>query len=138
VKLGQLADDVPSMRELDITPLIDIVFILLIFFVVTTTFVHDVGLDLERPEASAANEQPASIVRVAVSERGEVAVNGQPTSPWRLEAEVHDRLIDRAEASILVIADKAVHADSLVAIMDACRRGGAEKIALAVEVVTGP
>jgi len=133
VKLGQIAEEQREVGVLDITPLIDIVFILLIFFVVTTTFVHDLGLDVERPQATTARELPVEIVRVAVSDRGEITVDGRPTSAWRIEAEVRDRLGERDDASVLLVADKGVVADRLVAVMDACRKAGAKSVALAVE-----
>lgn len=133
MRLGELSDEDPVGGGIDITPLIDIVFILLIFFVVTTTFAHDLGLDIDRPRASTASVQPAEVVRVAVSERGEITVDATPTSPWRVEAEVRDRLASSAEAAVLVIADRDVHADALVEIIDACRRGGADRVAMAVE-----
>ena len=91
MKLGELSDESLDSGELNITPLIDIVFILLIFFVVTTTFVHDLGLPIERPRASSAEDQPSSLIRVAVSERGEITIEAQPTSPWRVEAEIRRR-----------------------------------------------
>src|SRR5690606_2192261 len=133
MKLGEIAEPETSAGELNITPLIDIVFILLIFFVVTTTFVHDLGLTIDRPEASTGESQPLTLVRVAVSERGEITVDALPTSPWRVEAEVRDRLHDDPDAAVLVVADRGVHADTLVHVVDACRRGGAQRIALAVE-----
>lgn len=137
MKLGQLGEDEATASELNITPLIDIVFILLIFFVVTTTFVHDLGLPIDRPQASTGEAQSLTLVRVAVSERGEITVDAMPTSPWRVEAEVRDRLHDDPEASVLVVADRGVHADTLVRVVDACRRGGATKVAMAVEAMDG-
>jgi len=132
VKIGQLSNEVTEGAELNITPLIDIVFILLIFFVVTTTFVHELGLPIERPDSSTATEQPHDVVRVAVSRQGEVTVDAQPTSPWRVEAEVRARLREHADASVIVIADKGSTAEVIVDAIDACRRAGAEGVALGV------
>lgn len=133
MKIGQLSNEVHEGAELNITPLIDIVFILLIFFVVTTTFVHELGIDVQRPDSSTATEQPHDVVRVAVSRQGEVTVDAQPTSPWRVEAEVRARLRDHADASVIVIADKGATAEVIVDAIDACRRAGAEGVALGVE-----
>lgn len=132
MKIGQLSNEVTEGAELNITPLIDIVFILLIFFVVTTTFVHELGLPIERPDSSTATEQPHDVVRVAVSRQGEVTVDAQPTSPWRVEAEVRARLREHADASVIVIADKGSTAEVIVDAIDACRRAGAEGVALGV------
>lgn len=133
MKIGQLSNEVTEGAELNITPLIDIVFILLIFFVVTTTFVHELGLPVERPDSTTATEQPHDVVRVAVSRQGEVTVDAQPTSPWRVEAEVRARLREHADASVIVIADKGATAEVIVDAIDACRRAGAEGVALGVE-----
>ncbi|MGH1344578.1 MAG: ExbD/TolR family protein [Nannocystales bacterium] len=132
MKIGQLSNEVTEGAELNITPLIDIVFILLIFFVVTTTFVHELGLPIERPDSSTATEQPHDVVRVAVSRQGEVTVDAQPTSPWRVEAEVRARLREHADASVIVIADKGSTAEVIVDAIDACRRAGADGVALGV------
>ncbi len=133
MKIGQLSNEVTEGAELNITPLIDIVFILLIFFVVTTTFVHELGLPIERPDSDTATEQPHDVVRVAVSQQGEITVDAQPTSPWRVEAEVRARLREHADASVIVIADKGATAEVIVDAIDACRRAGAEGVALGVE-----
>jgi biopolymer transport protein ExbD len=126
VKIGQLSDEMTESANLDITPLIDIVFILLIFFVVTTTFVHELGLPIERPESSTATERTAHVVRVAVGRHGDITVDAQPTSAWRVEAEVRARLREDADA-----------ADELVTVIDACRRAGAQDVALGVDRAEG-
>jgi len=131
--LGRLSESMSEQADLNITPLIDIVFILLIFFVVTTTFVHELGLPIDRPESSTASEQAQHVVRVAVSRQGEITVDAQPTSAWRVEAEVRAQLRDRPKAAVLVIADRGAVADVLVEVIDACRRAGASDVALGVE-----
>jgi len=133
VKLSQATEEVVERDEPNIAPLIDIVFILLIFFVVTTTFARDLGLEVERPKASSGAEQPTHIVRVAVGRGGELAVDGLATSPWRLQAEVHDRLSHYVDKSVLVVADRSVDAETLVQVMDRCRLAGASQVAVAVE-----
>ena len=62
-----------------------------------------------------------------------MAVEGRPTSPWRLETEVQDRLNQNTEKSVLVVADRSVDAEALVEVMDACRQAGARQVAVAVE-----
>tara|TARA_B100000674_G_C37368648_1_gene701987 strand:+ start:142 stop:549 length:408 start_codon:yes stop_codon:yes gene_type:complete len=133
MKLGSATKATPTSEEPNVAPLIDIVFILLIFFVVTTTFARDLGIDVERPSAGSATEQPANIVRVAVGRGGELAVDGRATSAWRLEAEVKDRIANYADKNVLVVADKNVDAKRLVDVMDACRLAGAAQVAVSVE-----
>ena len=138
MKLGQLSDEITEGSEMNITPLIDIVFILLIFFVVTTTFVHELGLPVDRPESSTATEQAPDVVRVALGRQGEITVDAQPTSRWRVEAEVRARLRDDAHAAVLLIADRGAVADHIVEVMDACRRAGAKNVALGVDDGAAP
>lgn len=137
MKLGQLSEEITEGASLDITPLIDIVFILLVFFVVTTTFAHELGLPVERPQASTGLEQPHEVVRIAVARDSAITVDARPTSRWRVEAEVRARLREDAEAAVLVVADRGAVAEVLVEVMDAARRAGAEKVALGVEAREG-
>ena len=133
MKLGNLTESTPSDEEPNLGPLIDIVFILLIFFVVTTTFARDLGIDVTRPSAKSATEQPAQSIRIAIGRSGELSVDGSPTSPWRLQAEVEQRLSHSADKFVLLVADHRIDAKTLVDIMDTCRTAGASQVALAVE-----
>ena len=133
MKLGSVTSSPPPSEEPNVAPLIDIVFILLIFFVVTTTFARDLGIDVDRPSAGSATEQPANLVRVAIGRGGELAVDGRATSSWRLAAEVEDRIAHYVEKSVLVVADRGIDAETLVDVMDTCRQAGALQVALAVE-----
>ena len=133
MRLGQISEETTKEEEPNVAPLIDIVFILLIFFVVTTTFARDLGMEVERPQASSATEQPTHIVRVAVGRGDALTVDGRATSPWRLQAEVTERLSHYVDKSVLVVADAAVNAKTLVKVMDECRHAGASQVALAVE-----
>jgi biopolymer transport protein ExbD len=136
VKLGQVTSSSPApagQDEPNVAPLIDIVFILLIFFVVTTTFARDLGIDVDRPHASTGVQQPTELVRVAVGRRGELAVDGRATSAWRLEAEVQDRLSHYVSKSVLVVADETVDTKTVVRVIDQCRAAGATQVALAAE-----
>lgn len=139
MRLGTLSESRDESNELNVTPLIDIVFILLVFFVVTTTFAHELGIPVTRPEATTGESQATDVLRVAVSVHGEVTVDGRPTNGWRLEAEVRHRLAEHDGDSVLVVADEGVHAGRVVEVMDACRRAGAGRVALGVDGVdAGP
>ncbi len=132
MKLGSLTDEMAANEEPNLTPLIDIVFILLIFFLVTTTFAKELGISVDRPQAQSATAQAAEVVRVAVSRQGAITVDGQPTSAFRVEAEVRTKMGSQGR-SVLLVADKAVDAETLVEHLDACRQGGAKDVALAVD-----
>ena len=133
MRLGRLAQQVSDEEEINLAPLIDVVFILLIFFVVTTTFSKELGLDIDRPKAASGKPQSASIVRVAVSPQGELTVNARPTSPWRVEQEVREAMASLRDKQALVVSDQAVEAGQLVRLVDACKRAGAQNVAIAVQ-----
>ncbi|MDX1683242.1 MAG: biopolymer transporter ExbD [Phycisphaeraceae bacterium] len=115
----------------DIAPLIDIVFILLIFFLVTTTFVRDTGLEVNRPEAAAAvNVEPESF-RVSIAASGAIHTGGQEVDLGQLQRAIRDFVTREQEHAVLVIPDKDVPAGRLVQVMDAAKLGGARDIAVA-------
>lgn len=120
-------------EEINIAPLIDMVFILLIFFMVSTTFVRDLQLDLERPGASTAAVADTRAVRVQVDRRGSIFLDGQAVQPWMLEGRVRDRLSNATLKTVVVTADKSLDTGALVDVVDACRMAGAEHVGLAVE-----
>ncbi|MBN2800885.1 MAG: biopolymer transporter ExbD [Deltaproteobacteria bacterium] len=120
-------------EEINIAPLIDMVFILLIFFMVSTTFVRDLQLDLERPGAATAAVSDSRAIRVQVDRRGDLYLDGQPVKAWMLEGRVRDRLANSSLKAVLVTADKHLDTGALVEVVDQCRMAGAEHVGLSVE-----
>ena len=120
-------------EEINIAPLIDMVFILLIFFMVSTTFVRDLQLDLERPGASSAVVADTRALRVQVDRRGGLYLDGQVVKPWMLESRVRDLLRNRRIKTVLVVADQGLSTGDLVDVVDQCRMAGAEHVGLSVE-----
>jgi biopolymer transport protein ExbD len=117
----------------NIAPLIDMVFILLIFFMVTTTFVRDVQVDLERPGAKKTSLANPRSLRVTVGARNELFLDDQPVKPWMLQARVRERLARSRVGTVLVIVDRRVDAQKLVRTVDQCRLAGAKHVGVAVE-----
>lgn len=120
-------------EEFNISPLIDIVFILLIFFAVSTTFVRDMKLELERPSASSATTASTKAVRVYIDRGGNVFIDEQPVKIWMLQTRVRDLLRVSTSKQILVITDKLIPADRLIDVVDQCRLGGAAEVGVATE-----
>ncbi|MFW6032929.1 MAG: ExbD/TolR family protein [Phycisphaeraceae bacterium] len=115
----------------DIAPLIDIVFILLIFFLVTTTFVRDTGIEVDRPQAShAAPVEPTSL-RVSIAPSGAVYLGGREIALDGVSQEVRAFVQRQPDAAVIVIPDERVPSGRLVAVMDAAKEGGAEDVAVA-------
>lgn len=122
-----------AKRDIDISPLIDVVFILLIFFMVSTTFVKDMKLDLQRPGAASSERAPTKVLRVHLDRHENVYVDGNPVKPWMLQSRVRDALRAGASESVLVITDARVPAEKLIDVVDQCRLAGAADVGVATE-----
>lgn len=123
---------------IDLTPLIDVVFLLLIFFMVTTTFVREGRLTLELPEADTrAEAPPPEVVEVVVTVDGDYLVAGQSLADRRrgtLEAALRDAAGGAAERPPLVVAadGRAPH-QAVVTVMDVAGRIGFERVRIATQ-----
>ncbi|MBN2804028.1 MAG: biopolymer transporter ExbD [Deltaproteobacteria bacterium] len=126
-----------NSAALDISPLIDMVFILLIFFMVSTTFVKDMKIDIERPGAASATSASTKSIRIQLDRQGNIYIEGQPVKPWMLQSRVRDLMKSGASGQILVITDRLVPAEKLVEAVDQCRLAGATDIGVATEKEAG-
>ena len=117
---------------INITPLLDIVFILLIFFIVTTSFVKEFGVEMSRPSNSPVQEQKrAEAVVVRIDEAGVVWVGDRPVEIDALRANIESALAVKPEAPVVVVADRVAAAGLTVRVVDQARVAGAEKVSLA-------
>ena len=117
--------------EIRIAPLIDMVFILLIFFIVTTTFVSETGLEVERPQSQTSRQLAEDAARVGLGPAGEIYLDGQRISLFSLRSRIANFLIKNPQRAVVVVADKAASAQMIVRTIDEIRLGGASRIALA-------
>lgn len=121
----------------DMSPLIDMVFILLIFFMVSSTFVKDMKLDLNRPGASSASKASSKVIRVYIDKAGDTYVDAQPVKIWAIQGKLRDMLRASAERSVLVVTDDGIEVNKLIEVVDQCRMGGAKDVAVATEKEVG-
>ncbi|MGE0433717.1 MAG: MotA/TolQ/ExbB proton channel family protein [Planctomycetota bacterium] len=119
----------------DIAPLIDVVFILLIFFLVTTTFITDQGIDVSRPDARTATALPDASLRLSIGASGTVYVDGESLPLAAVADRVAQFLRGEPSGSVIVIPDRDVSAGRLVAVIDAARAGGARHVSIAATPV---
>ena len=124
-------------QRVDISPLIDMVFILLIFFMVSTTFVKDMKLDLNRPSASTATAASTKAIRLYIDNAGDVYLDGQPVRVWVIQSRVRDLLASSTSGTVLVVTDDQVPAGRLVEVVDQARRAGAEDVGVATVAEAG-
>jgi len=118
-------------QRVDISPLIDMVFILLIFFMVSTTFVKDMKLDLERPSATTSETASTKAIRLYIDNAGDTYLDGQPIRVWVIQSKLRDMLQGAASQSVLVVTDSNVPAQKLVEVVDQARRAGASDVGVA-------
>jgi biopolymer transport protein ExbD len=121
----------------DISPLIDMVFILLIFFMVSTTFVKDMKIEIERPGAASSTAASTKSIRIHLDRSGNIYIEGQPIKPWMLQTRVRDLIKSGASGQVLVITDRLVPAEKLIEAVDQCRLAGATDVGVATEKETG-
>lgn len=123
--------------SVDMSPLIDMVFILLIFFMVSSTFVKDMKLELNRPGASSAQKASSKVIRVYIDNVGETYVDGQAVKTWAIQGKLRDMLRASTEKSVLVVADQSIAVEKLIDVVDQCRLSGAKDVAVATEKEVG-
>lgn len=119
-----------NVDTVDVSPLIDMVFILLIFFMVTTTFVKDMKLELSRPSAASASLASTKVIRVYIDNTSEIYIDNQPIKLWAMQSKLRELLRTSTEKSVLVITDTNIPVNSLIDVIDECRMSGAKDVAV--------
>ncbi|AZM96298.1 ExbD/TolR family protein [Vreelandella venusta] len=122
-------DATADSNEVNLTPMLDVVFIMLIFFIVTTSFIKESGVEIERPEAAAASPRPDAQVLIAVTPEGAVWVDGKPVDVHRIGQQVADMLSD--DGSVVIQADRESTTGLLIEVMDRLKQAGVDQIAVA-------
>ncbi len=122
---------VRARNTMSITPLVDVVFLLLLFFALTLHFSPDEAISVDLPTASSAEKQPETeVIILTVAGKGGIYLNGMELSEESLEAELATLHAGGEKRSIQVRADKEVTVDRLVAIIDAVRNAGFQQFDL--------
>ncbi len=117
--------------NIDITPMIDVVFIMLIFFIVTASFVKESGIDVNRPEASTAATKERANILIAISANDEIWIDKRRIDARSIRAVIERMHAQNPQGSVVIQADKRSTNDKLVKVMDAAREAGVYNIAIA-------
>jgi biopolymer transport protein ExbD len=118
--------------QINITPMLDIVFIMLIFFIVTTSFVKEFGVDVNRPSNTPVEvQQQSEIIAVRIDDNDQIYVQDRLIDIRAVRANIESGLALQPEAAVVVIADRAADAGLLVRVVDQARVAGAERVSLA-------
>ena len=121
---------------IDISPLIDCVFILLIFFIVTTVFVEETGVEVDKPQAASAVQLEKTSIFIALTEKGEIVYNERDIGIGGVRPLVK-QLIQQENLPVIIQADELAPSGLMVRILDEAKLAGAKKVSLAHEVVQG-
>jgi len=118
----------------NLTPLIDVVFLLLIFFMLTTTFVNlDNRIKVDLPTGDFAAAEPSENIIVTITENNTIYLNGKLIDPLKLTESVAAEIKDEPEKIVILEADKNVLHGKVIRVMDLLKKGGAERIAIATQ-----
>jgi len=118
--------------QINITPMLDIVFIMLIFFIVTTSFVKEIGLDVSRPSKAPPKEvKQSAVIAIRIAANGVVEVNNRVVDVRAVRANVQSALAAKPEATVVVVSDRDADAGLMVQVIDQAREAGAENVSLA-------
>ena len=120
VLLGSQHDD----AEVNMTPMLDIVFIMLIFFIVSTSFVRESGIDVDRPVAKTSETQTKTAVMIALSAEEEIWLDRKPIDIRMVRPSLERMKVEQAEISAVVQADKDSSTGELVKLLDQLRLAG--------------
>jgi biopolymer transport protein ExbD len=117
--------------SIDITPMLDVVFIMLIFFIVTATFIKESGIDVDKPSAATAVVQEKASILVAIDAENNIWINRRQVDIRSVRSIVERLHAENPKGTLVIQADKESKNDTLVQVMDASRRAGVYDIALA-------
>ena len=117
--------------DINMTPMLDIVFIMLIFFIVTASFVKETGIDIQRPSAVTSESKKQASIVVAISEVGEIWLDKRAVDVRSVRANIERLRAENPQGSVVIQADKNSTNGLLVQVMDAARQAGVENVSIA-------
>ena len=119
-------------NEINLTPMLDVVFIMLIFFIVTASFIKEAGLDVNRPDAPVTESQPEDAnILVAITANDEIMIDNRVIDPRAVRANIERLHAENPNGSVVIQANKRSTNKMLVTVMDAARRAGVYSISMA-------
>ena len=128
--LSKLSTD-DEEYNIDLTPMLDVVFIMLIFFIVTASFVKESGIDVNRPDAETAQKKERANILVAIDERNQIWIDKRQVDPRAVRANIERLHAENPQGSVVIQADKNSKIERLVQVMDAARQAGVYNVSIA-------
>ena len=117
--------------SIDLTPMLDVVFIMLIFFIVTASFIKEAGIEVNRPEATTATKQDQANILIAIAADGQIWIDRRRVDVRNIRANIERLHAENPQGSVVIQADKQSTNEKLVAVMDAARQAGVFNVSIA-------
>ena len=119
--------------EINLTPMLDVVFIMLIFFIVTASFIKEAGIDVNRPEAQTREVQENANILVAISEANEIWIDRRRIDPRAVRAVLERLHAENPEGAVVIQADKKAYTETVVLVMDSARLAKIFNVSIAAQ-----
>ena len=120
-------------NEINLTPMLDVVFIMLIFFIVTATFIKEAGIQVERPDTVTADSQDDASILIAISPNDEIWIDRQKRDPRAVRSLLERLHAENPKGSIVIQADEESTHDTLVIVMEAAKAAGVTNVSIATD-----
>ena len=130
--LSKRKDD-EEAGEIDLTPMLDVVFILLIFFIVTSVFVTEAGIDVSKPEASTVEDPSGDMILIAVGPQGDIWIDGDQIDPRFIRARFELRLADAPNSAVIIQGDESASNEQIMLILKAAREANINDVSISAE-----
>ena len=121
-------------QEINITPMLDVVFIMLIFFIVTASFVKEAGIDVNKPESQTAVAKEKANILIAIDAEGAIWIDQRQVDPRAVRANIERLHSENPQGTVVIQADEDSRTGVLVQVMDAARQAGVYDVAIAANV----
>jgi len=118
-------------EEINLTPMLDVVFIMLIFFIVTATFIKEAGIQVDRPDTVTADSQEDAAILIAISANDEIWIDKQERDPRDVRVVIERLHAENPKGSIVIQADEESTNEKLIAILEAAKAAGVTNVAIA-------
>ena len=132
-QLSKILQEQEEAEEINMTPMLDVVFILLIFFIVTASFVKEAGIEVNRPEAATAVKKERANILVAISDTGEIWINKRRVDVRAVQANIERLKAENPQGTVVIQADKKATTDVLIKVMDSARAAGVYDVSIAAQ-----
>lgn len=119
--------------SIDVTPMLDVVFIMLIFFIVTASFVKESGIDVNRPDAQTAQPKERANILVGIGPEGDIWINRRNVEIGAVRANIERLHAENPKGSVVIQADQLADTKYLVSVMDAARQAGVYNVSIAAQ-----